>query len=258
MDELRVRYHRLKMYFAPTTYKILLILIRMLLTHPLALKEGLTTGRLVLPADFYVKYAQNCLRYSVEQLSFCSGVNNLDLEHLQELVRKAGIGERGSLISNSKCILYAIARVLKPKIVVETGVFKGFSSMQTLQALADNGEGMLYSIDSPHPILQSVGLEVGFVVPEVLRERWNLNLGKSSEILSSLLKELKEVDLFFHDSDHSYENMMFEFSCAWPYIREEGFLVSDDVNDNEAFTDFCRDKGVEYIILGSMGICRKE
>jgi len=246
------------MYFAPTTYKILLILVRMVLTHPLALKEGLTTGRLVLPADFYVKYAQNCLRYSVEQFGSCSGVNGPDLQHLQELVKKAGIGKRGTLISSSKCILYLIVRLLKPKVVVETGVFKGFSSMQTLQALADNGEGMLHSIDFPHPKLREEGLEVGFVVPEVLKERWNLNLGKSSEILPPLLKKAKEVDLFFHDSDHSYENMMFEFSSAWPYIRAGGFLVSDDVNDNQAFTDFCRDKGVNYIIQGDMGVCQKK
>jgi len=32
--------------------------------------------------------------------------------------------------------------------------------------------------------------------------------------LGPLLKELKVIDLFFHDSEHTYENMMFKFGEA--------------------------------------------
>lgn len=44
-------------------------------------------------------------------------------------------------------LLYTIARLSRPATVVETGVASGRSSFSILQALADNGEGLLYSIE---------------------------------------------------------------------------------------------------------------
>ena len=41
-----------------------------------------------------------------------------------------------------------------------------------------------------------------------------------------------------HDSLHTYKYMMEEFQIAWPFIKKHGFLVSDDVSDNNAFLDF--------------------
>lgn len=49
--------------------------------------------------------------------------------------------------------------------------------------------------------------------------------------------------LFFHDSDHSYENMFFEFQWAWDHLGAE-VLISDDIDGNDAFFDFCKSKGV--------------
>lgn len=45
--------------------------------------------------------------------------------------------------------------------------------------------------------------------------------------------------IFFHDSDHSNENMSFEFDWAWNHLQVEA-LVSDDIESNNAFSDFCR------------------
>ena len=44
-------------------------------------------------------------------------------------------------------IVYATVRILKPSIVVETGVASGVSTTLILQALSLNGKGQLYSID---------------------------------------------------------------------------------------------------------------
>lgn len=45
--------------------------------------------------------------------------------------------------------------------------------------------------------------------------------------------------IFFHDSDHSKENMKFEFDWAWNYLKVSA-LVSDDIESNNAFSDFCK------------------
>lgn len=45
--------------------------------------------------------------------------------------------------------------------------------------------------------------------------------------------------MFRHDSDHSYEHIMFEFETIWPLLRVGGILTSDDVHANNAWADFC-------------------
>lgn len=49
--------------------------------------------------------------------------------------------------------------------------------------------------------------------------------------------------LFFHDSDHSYENMTFEFNHAWDVLNAR-ILLSDDIDGNSAFQDFCTERNL--------------
>jgi predicted O-methyltransferase YrrM len=159
----------------------------------------------------------------------------------------------GSSIGPGNEILYLVVRAQQPEVVVETGVAMGFSSAHLLQALEDNGRGHLYSIDLPSlrpegrvnqdgiadPVHVEAASQTGAVVPPRLRGRWTLQLGSSSERLAPLLATLPELDLFFHDSDHSYANMRAEFELAWGRLRPGGLLLSDDIGWNSAFDDFC-------------------
>ena len=52
-----------------------------------------------------------------------------------------------------------------------------------------------------------------------------------------------ESILFFHDSDHTTENMTFEFEWAWQNLNAS-ILVSDDIDNNFAFTNFCQKIGI--------------
>ncbi len=73
-----------------------------------------------------------------------------------------------------------------------------------------------------------------------------------------LLTESGEVDLFIHDSEHTYQNMMFEFHTVWPYLRKGGLLLSDDIDWNQAFKEFADKVGAVPIRLGwSLGGVRK-
>jgi len=145
----------------------------------------------------------------------------------------------GSATASHGRILYALCRSLKPEILVETGVFSGVSSAYILYAIQKNGFGNLYSIDLPDPFLSTYGKQPGFVVPDELRERWTLHLGSSSDLLEPLLDKLGSIDFFSHDSLHTYENMMFELSASWRHLRQGGMVISDNIDDNDAFRDFC-------------------
>jgi len=150
-------------------------------------------------------------------------------------------------------ILYAICRRQKPDIVVETGVASGVSSSHILVALEKNQHGQLYSIDLPSWESRS-----GWTIPDYLRHRWHLTKGKSAETLEPILEKAAEIDIFLHDSDHSYQNMMWEFEMAWAYLKAGGLLLSHNINYNDVFPDFCREHGVKGYTLGDMGGIVKE
>ena len=133
-------------------------------------------------------------------------------------------------------LCYALVRALQAQMVVETGVCYGVTSAHLLQALAVNGGGHLHSIDLP-PLAKNGDDFVGWFVPKELRTRWTLHRGKSSHLLRPLLADVGKVDLFIHDSLHTYRNMTHEFRLAWAALRAGGVLVSDDIEGNSAFAE---------------------
>ena len=134
---------------------------------------------------------------------------------------------------------YAICRAFEPKTFVETGVAYGVTSAFILQALKINGHGKLYSIDRA-PVVPNADKFVGILIPPDLRENWSLYRGKSSKILPKLLTELKQVDVFMHDSRHTYKNMSTEFKLVAPYLAKTGILIADDINRNCAFEEWVK------------------
>jgi predicted O-methyltransferase YrrM len=170
--------------------------------------------------------------------------------------------------------LYALVRKLRPRVAVETGVCNGFSTAFLLLGLERNEAGELHSIDLPEVVGADYrpgtfwegkqgaaippGKEPGWMIPAQLRECWSLTIGRSQDELPQLLDRLGEIDLFVHDSEHSYECMDFEFRTAWPALREGGALVADDWNWNDAFAELARDVDRTPITLGKkLALLRK-
>lgn len=162
--------------------------------------------------------------------------------------------------------LYAVMRKLRPRVAVETGVCNGVSTAFLLLALETNGTGELHSLDLPEIAGQDyepgtfwdgkggavvpAGREPGWMVPERLRGRWRLTLGRTQDELPGLLERLGAIDFFLHDSEHSEACMRFEFESAWMALRAGGVLAADDVNANTAFADFAARERREPVELG--------
>ena len=165
--------------------------------------------------------------------------------------------------------LYVLVRALKPDIFVETGVSGGESSTFILQAMEDNKKGKLYSVDFPQAIVEK-GLTTispeetssGWLIPDYLKHRWDLTLGKSEDVLSPLLKKLGKIDIFFHDSLHTYDHMLFEYNTCWNYIKDNGILISDDIavmngRGHSPFVDFGKLQEKQILIYNVIGGIRK-
>lgn len=151
---------------------------------------------------------------------------------------------------------YALIRHLQPDTVVETGVCNGISTLCILLALNENNDGRLYSVDYPYyadELLDDFrqktfdeyggaaiprGKEPGWIIPDQLRERWELLIDKSQVQLPELRQQIDGIDMFVHDSEHSLPCMLFEFELAWEWLNPGGILVADDITWNDAFDRF--------------------
>lgn len=131
-------------------------------------------------------------------------------------------------------LVYIACRMLRPSVVVETGVAYGISSAFILRALELNNRGHLYSIDLP-PLRPNSERFIGAAIPEGLRHRWSLHVGASRRLLPGLLRKLGRVDLFLHDSLHTFGNMTAEFEAVTPHLARPSILIADDVDDNSAY-----------------------
>ena len=188
------------------------------------------------------------LEESREVMEYC----NAKLEQHSEVLP-------GLLNPNYGPVLFALVRVLKPEVIVETGVGSGVSSTFFLSAMERNGVGRLHSVDLPllNQRLRPHGMPTGWLVPDDVRSRWQLSLGDARDVLVPLLERLEEVDFFFHDSDPSYEHMTWEYSLAYPHIRPGGLLLSDDTTSNQAWDEFTSQLEGLNTRINWLGIARK-
>jgi predicted O-methyltransferase YrrM len=174
----------------------------------------------------------------------------LDIEkHIEILRRQKTDGpfppdsfHNGTATLGTLC--YLACRYLRPRVVVETGVAYGVTSTYILAALKDNAYGELHSVDLP-PLAVGAAAHVGHFVPLELRSRWKLNLGPAKKLLPDILDRTKPIDLFVHDSLHTYFHMKCEFESALSALRPGGVLISDDIDGNRAFQEMIQGRSID-------------
>ena len=177
----------------------------------------------------------------------------------------------GSVNFEDALFLYWLVRKLNPKTIVQCGVCNGLSSAFIMLALAKNGpDGRLHAIDLPpifnpkepewtvpgktYGIVIPEGKTSGWIVPEAYRQRFEVQNGDSKVLLPQLIDRLGSVDLFFHDLDHNYNHMMFEFREAKRKLAPGGLIVADDISWNASLWDFADEHSVPaYNFKGAVG-----
>ena len=102
---------------------------------------------------------------------------------------------------------YAIVRATQPDHVVETGTHLGLGSCVIAAALLRNGHGRLTTID--------IDPEAGYLIGEPWASVIDRRIGDSIDMLGSL----KDVDMFLHDSLHTYDYESGELKAVEPNLR---------------------------------------
>ncbi|MGD8778521.1 MAG: class I SAM-dependent methyltransferase [Ignavibacteria bacterium] len=175
---------------------------------------------------------------------------------------------------NTACVIYVCIRMIKPKIVIETGVGPGMSSSIILRGIFDNrNEGKLYSIDLPaydaeyYPkINKDYNVHFakddgpGWLVDEKYKSHWELIIGNSKEKLPELLEKIDIVDIFMHDSLHTDEHINFELNLVFSKMNSNSLYLCDDVNEywSIEFIRFSKRELLNYMVFRErLGIGKK-
>jgi predicted O-methyltransferase YrrM len=158
-------------------------------------------------------------------------------DFMAEMIRRRdAYGSGGAMGALDCATLYGLTRWLRPAAIVESGGYIGMSSAFILKALADEKltAAKLYSIEL------SQECDQGALIPGELRSISGgfVPMGGKVEDFIKRNELPSSIDMFLHDSSHSYPHMLWEFRQFWPRLRDGGLLVSHDVQMNAAFPEF--------------------
>jgi len=147
-------------------------------------------------------------------------------------------------------ILYGLVRAIQPKLVLETGTFEGYSTTQLARALYANGGGRLETVD--------IAEDTGFRVPENLRHVVTFRRGMHSrEMVDILAAGHDRIDIFFHDSLHTYLNTLGELIAFSPLFNPGCVIVCHDAKMDfkegfgvgRAIREYAEAIGLEFAVL---------
>lgn len=126
---------------------------------------------------------------------------------------------------------YVFVRVLKPKVVVETGVDKGLGSCVLTAALKRNSEeghaGKYYGTD--------INPDAGYLLSGEYARFGEILYGDS---IQSLKKLNEKIDLFVNDSDHSSSYEAEEYEVVADKLSERAVILGDNSHCTNELLNF--------------------
>lgn len=146
--------------------------------------------------------------------------------------------------------LYALVRAIKPRFVLETGTCQGYSTNEIARAIAANGCG--------HVVTADISADTGAAVQQDLKQHVTFVRSLSPGSLPRILETKGEkVDIFFHDSSHSYLNTLSELVCVAPFLASNAIVACHDAKLDflqgfgvgRALRAFATEIGVAYLVL---------
>lgn len=132
---------------------------------------------------------------------------------------------------------YALIRAAQPDHVVETGTHLGLGSCAIAAALLRNGHGRLTTID--------VDPQAGYLIGD----KWATVVDRRTGSSVELLAELTDVDMFLHDSLHTYDYETAELAAVEPNLSDDAIVLSDNAHESSALSDWSERTGRHYLFF---------
>jgi len=137
---------------------------------------------------------------------------------------------------------YAFARILKPKLIIETGVHHGIGACVLTSALIQNRiEG------SPGRYLGTdIDPDAGSLFTGKYAGEGTIEYGDS---IATLSKIDTPIDFFINDSDHSAEYEAQEYETIMPSLAAKSIVLGDNSHTNNKLNEFSRRTGRPYVFF---------
>lgn len=170
----------------------------------------------------------------------------------------SGLSFPASISPEGGLLLFALARNIRPRVVVETGTWLGVSTMWLAAALADAGDGgVVHTFDLFAPIRKDrwrneelVSNRRGVVEASFakagLADRIVVHQGYSSFELRAAHAALREaggVQLALLDADHETAGASHDFWALEPVLAVGGYVIFHDV-----FPEYCGHEGPREVL----------
>jgi len=151
-------------------------------------------------------------------------------------------------------ILYFLTRKMNSKTIIETGVAAGWSSLSILMAIERNANnGTLFSSDFPLFRYSNPENVIGILVPEKLKENWNLDIRGDAFALPQFIREIHGIDIFHYDSEKSYRGRQRAWELVAKSLSNNAAVLFDDIQNNFHFRDLVEKIGVDYHVFEFQG-----
>lgn len=137
---------------------------------------------------------------------------------------------------------YAAVRILKPRVVVETGVDKGLGSCVLAAAVKRNAEegheGIYYGTD--------INPEAGYLFTAPYNEYGKILVDDS---IKSLKKLAGPIDLFINDSDHSADYEYDEYLTIEDKLSDKAVIFGDNSHCTDRLIQFAEKTGRRFLFF---------
>lgn len=131
---------------------------------------------------------------------------------------------------------YALVRIAKPELVVETGVDKGLGAVVIASALLKNGKGRYLGTDidpTAGRLLSGKYAQVGTVL--------------YGDSITSLGNLAEKIDIFINDSDHSAEYEAREYQVIEGKLSDGAFVIGDNAHATDMLMEWSERKNRNFL-----------
>lgn len=137
------------------------------------------------------------------------------------MINEGGTRDELALTQDEGNFLYALVKLIKPKVLFEIGTHKGVSSSYILQAMKENGFGHLWTTDP---------VDYGAAPKVIFEDRhWITFMDK----MGKDVKLEEQMDFVFVDGFHTKEDVLPEIDNLLPQLAPNAVVIFHDAQDEK-------------------------
>lgn len=139
---------------------------------------------------------------------------------------------RSLMSTYSRCILFALARMMQPQSVAEVGTLFAGTTEVLARALWENGAGEIHSAD---PFGADRCPEIIAAWPAELQRHAKYYPLNSMDFFLEMARQRMTLDLVLIDGNHDFEFALFDLQMAARLLRPGGVIVMDNAEQTGPF-----------------------